>query len=102
MFTSLRAEFRFDLLAFKENLSVAQNICGTFLNEFAPLSREPEFLLREELQGLQKFQAVLDTLAVGRQSLRDVGKALGVQFCARSPINLKRSWTSAMWTGNFL
>ena len=48
------------LLAFQENLSVAQNIRGTFLNEFAPLSREPEFLLREELQGLQKFQAVLD------------------------------------------
>jgi uncharacterized protein len=66
------------LLAFKENLSVAQNICGTFLNEFAPLSREPEFLLREELQGLQKFQAVLDALAVGRQSLRDIGQALGL------------------------
>jgi AAA+ ATPase superfamily predicted ATPase len=66
------------LLAFKEKLSVAQNICGTFLNEFAPLSREPEFLLREELQGLQKFQAVLDTLAVGRQSLTDIGKALGL------------------------
>jgi AAA+ ATPase superfamily predicted ATPase len=66
------------LLAFQENLSVAQNIRGTFLNEFAPLSREPEFLLREELQGLQKFQAVLDTLAVGRQSLRDIGKALGL------------------------
>jgi len=66
------------LLAFQENLSVAQNIRGTFLNEFAPLSREPEFLLREELQGLQKFQAVLDALAAGRLSLRDIGKALGL------------------------
>jgi len=66
------------LLAFKEELSVAQNICNTFLNDFSPLSREPEFLLREELQGLEKFQAVLDVLSSGRQSLGDAARSLGV------------------------
>jgi hypothetical protein len=66
------------LLAFKEELSVPQNICHMFLNDFSPLSREPEFLLREELQGLEKFQAVLDALSSCRQALRDVARSLGV------------------------
>ena len=66
------------LLAFKEEQSVAQNICNTFLNDFSPLSREPEFLLREELHGLEKFQAVLDALSSGRQALREVALSLGV------------------------
>lgn len=66
------------LLAFKEDQSLEQNICSTFLNEFSPLSHEPEFLLREELQGLERFQAVLDTLASGRSALSEIAKAVGV------------------------
>ncbi len=64
------------LLAFKEDISVEQNICNTFLNEFSPLHREPESLLKEELQGLQKFQAVLDALSGGRLPLREIARAL--------------------------
>jgi len=66
------------LLAFKQNKSIEQNICSTFLDEFSPLSHEPEFLLREELQGLERFQAVLDTLASGRKPLNEIAKAVGV------------------------
>jgi len=66
------------LLAFKQIHSIEQNICGTLLDEFSPLSHEPEFLLREELQGLERFQAVLDTLASGRRSLAEIAKAVGV------------------------
>ncbi len=66
------------LLAFKDNVSVAQNICQTFLNDFSPLSREPEFLLREELRGLDKFQAVLDVLSSGRHALKDIAASIGV------------------------
>jgi AAA+ ATPase superfamily predicted ATPase len=66
------------LLAFKPNQSIEQNICATFLDEFSPLSHEPEFLLREELHGLERFQAVLDILAGGRKPLNEIAKAVGV------------------------
>src|SRR5207245_2917825 len=66
------------LLAFKQNKSLHQNILDTLLDEFSPLSHEPEFLLREELHGLERFQAVLDTLAGGRKALHEVAKAVGV------------------------
>lgn len=66
------------LLAFKQNQSIEQNICSTLLDEFSPLSHEPEFLLREELQGLERFQAVLDTLASGRKPLNEVARAVAV------------------------
>jgi AAA+ ATPase superfamily predicted ATPase len=66
------------LLAFKQSKSIEQNICGTLLDEFSPLSHESEFLLREELQGLERFQAVLDTLASGRKPLNEIAKAVAV------------------------
>jgi uncharacterized protein len=65
------------LLAFQHTKSIAQNICATLLDEFSPLSHEPEFLLREELRGLERFQAVLDTLASGRKPLSEIAKAIG-------------------------
>lgn len=66
------------LLSFKDSMSIEQNIRHTLLNEFSPLSHEPEFLLREELQGLEKFQAVLDALSCGRQSLTDIARTLQI------------------------
>lgn len=66
------------LLAFKQNKSIEENICGTLLDEFSPLSHEPEFLLREELKGLDRFQAVLDILAAGRKPLSEIAKAVAV------------------------
>lgn len=65
------------LLAFRQEKSIEQNICATLLDEFSPLSHEPEFLLREELQGLERFQAVLDILATGRKPLHEIAKAMG-------------------------
>jgi uncharacterized protein len=65
-------------LAFKQNQSIEQNICGAVLDEFSPLSHEPEFLLREELKGLDRFQAVLDVLANGRKPLSEIAKAVAV------------------------
>jgi DNA-binding Lrp family transcriptional regulator len=42
------------------------------------LSHEPEFLLRVELQGLERFQAVLDILAAGRKPLNEIARAVAV------------------------
>ncbi len=70
------------LLAFKPDQSLEQNICGTLLDEFSPLSHEPEFLLREELRGLDRYQAVLDVLARGRKPLKEIAAALSLDVRA--------------------
>jgi AAA+ ATPase superfamily predicted ATPase len=45
--------------------SVEKNIEDNLLNEFAPLFREPDFLLREELRDIQNYYAVLMAVAQG-------------------------------------
>ena len=45
--------------------SIEKNIEDNLLNEFAPLFREPEFLLREELRDIQNYYAILMAVAQG-------------------------------------
>ena len=76
--TSSPAAYLLYLLAFRPKKSVEQSICDTLLDEFSPLSHEPEFLLREELHGLERFQAVLDTLASGRKPVKEIARSVEV------------------------
>ena len=45
--------------------SVEKNIEDNLLNEFSPLFREPDFLLREELRDIQNYYAILMAVAQG-------------------------------------
>lgn len=60
------------LSAFDADLSVRQNVENTLLSEFAPLFREPDFLLREELSELDNYYAVLLAIADGEVTLKAI------------------------------
>lgn len=53
------------LKAFDPGRSIEQNLRDTLFDEFAPLYREPEFLLREELREVQNYFGILVLLATG-------------------------------------
>jgi uncharacterized protein len=62
------------LEAFSEQRSIRQNIEATLLTEFAPLYREPEFLLREELREVEKYHAVLYAIADGNYTQKEIAR----------------------------
>ncbi len=66
------------LRAFDPERSVAQNIERALLDEFAPLYREPEFLLREELRDVQNYYAVLFAVALGHGTYKDIARETGL------------------------
>ena len=68
----------FYLRFFSKELSVEQNIINNFLNEFAALFREPDFLLREELRELEKYYSILMALSSGSLSNSEMSKATGI------------------------
>ena len=62
------------LETFDESRSIRQNIEATVLQDFAPLYREPEFLLREELREVEKYHAVLFAIADGNYTQREIAR----------------------------
>lgn len=62
------------LASFDGDLSVRQNVENTLLSEFAPLFREPDFLLREELSELENYYAVLSAIADGYVMLKTIAE----------------------------
>lgn len=64
--------------AFDPSCSVAQNIGNQLFDEFAPLFREPDFLLKEELRGLGIYHAVLTALAQGKATHQELAAAAGL------------------------
>ncbi|MFO0596570.1 MAG: ATP-binding protein [Myxococcaceae bacterium] len=66
------------LACFDGRASFRQNVETNLLHEFAPLFREPEFLLREELRDIAPFQAALMAIAGGANTPRDVAKVAGL------------------------
>jgi AAA+ ATPase superfamily predicted ATPase len=64
--------------SFNGKESFRQNVERTLLDEFAPLFREPEFLLREELRDVAPFHAVLMAIATGAHTPKTIAKASGV------------------------
>ena len=63
------------LRAFDADASVDQGLAATLLSELAPLYREPEFLLREELRDVAGYQAVLYAIAGGAGTPRQIAAA---------------------------
>lgn len=66
------------LRAFEPDRSFEQNLADNLLSEFAPLFREPEFLLREELREVGSYQAVLSAIAAGETTIRGIAQAAGL------------------------
>jgi AAA+ ATPase superfamily predicted ATPase len=66
------------LKAFDEARSFESNVESNLLSEFAPLFREPEFLLREELRGVESYHAVLHAIAAGQATIRTIAQASGL------------------------
>ena len=66
------------LTAFDGQQSFRHNVERTLFDDFAPLSREPEFLLREELRDVATFYAVLMAIAGGAGSPREIAGGAGV------------------------
>ncbi len=66
------------LRTFDPARSFESNIEANLLSEFAPLFREPEFLLREELRGVENYHAVLHAIAAGHATTRDIAQASGL------------------------
>lgn len=60
---------------FNQASSVEKNIEENILNEFGPMFREPDFLLREELRDVENYYAVLTAVASGHT----VNKAIAAQ-----------------------
>lgn len=72
------------LLTFAGEKSVEQNLAASLLSENAPLAREPEFLLREELRDLAPYHSVLMALAQSKCSPAQLAKATGIDVRALS------------------
>lgn len=66
------------LRAFDRGRSIRANVEANLLSEYAPLYREPEFLLREELRDVHNYHAVLWAIADGNRSTRDIAAAAAV------------------------
>lgn len=63
---------------FDERYSIAGNIEKTLLDEYAPLFREPDFLLREELRELPKYYGILMCLSSGSHTSREIAALAGI------------------------
>lgn len=63
---------------FSANHSVDINIKNNFLDEFAPLYREADFLLREELREVEKYYGILFTLAACQLPAYEIAQRTGI------------------------
>ncbi|MCP4590912.1 MAG: ATP-binding protein, partial [bacterium] len=66
------------LLSFDSQRSFETNLHENFLSEYAPLFREPDFLLREELREVGNYYAILMALASGSAANRQIAKRAGI------------------------
>ncbi|MEE8585769.1 MAG: ATP-binding protein, partial [Acidobacteriota bacterium] len=69
----------FYLKFFSDKQSIPMNIFSQLLQEHAPLYREPDFLLREELREVENYYAVLLAVAGGNSSAQAISKASGIE-----------------------
>ncbi len=66
------------LRRFDPGRTVDHNIEDQLLDEFSPLFREPEFLLREELRDVDAYYAVLRALAAGSHTAAEIAALTGL------------------------
>ncbi|MBN2384296.1 ATP-binding protein [bacterium] len=63
---------------FDQAYSIEKNIELTVLNEYGPLFREPEFLLREELREVENYYALLTAIAAGHVRNKAIALHTGI------------------------
>ncbi len=68
----------FYLQFFSDRKSIEANIAASLLDEYAPLFREPDFLLREELREVENYYAALLAVASGFSSSQAISQRAGV------------------------
>ena len=66
------------LRAFSDRRSFEMNLKSEFLDEYAVLHREPDFLLREELRDVESYYAVLLAVAEGNARLPEITRVSGI------------------------
>ncbi len=66
------------LNCFSQNRSVEANIAEVLLDEFGPLYREPDFLLREELREVENYYAILLAIASQSRSHKEISLKTGI------------------------
>ena len=86
----------FYLRLFDPAVSFEKNLVEQLLDEFAPLYREPEFLLREELREVQNYHAVLRAIAAG-ETQRAISRPRAASRNAACTTICSSSVSSAMW-----
>ena len=67
------------LKRFSDTRSVEANIAAELLDEYAPLYREADFLLREELREVTLYYAILAALAAGRTTVQEIARQAGLE-----------------------
>ena len=68
----------FYLQFFSDRSSVETNVVRELLTEHAPLFREGEFLLREELREMESYYAILTAIAAGHTANQAISRATGL------------------------
>lgn len=63
---------------FSSDVSVDMNLSRNLLSEYAPLFREPDFLLREELREVENYYAILLAVASGQNTNLSISKHTGI------------------------
>lgn len=63
---------------FRADRSVEANLVENLLDEHAPLYREPDFLLREELREVDNYYAILFAIAAGNRAIPAMARATAI------------------------
>jgi AAA+ ATPase superfamily predicted ATPase len=88
------------LRCFSPDQSIDMNITSALLDPIGPLFQEPEFLLREQLRDVEKYSAILMSLARQSMSIAELGHETGIGRMCSTTCN--SSWSWATWRGAFL
>ena len=65
------------LRRFSDSRSIEANLAAELLDEYAPLYREADFLLREELREVTLYYAILTALAAGHTTVQAIARQTG-------------------------
>lgn len=68
------------LRAFREERSVEDNIASLILDPYAPLHREPDFLLREELREVERYYGIMLAVATGDNTPSTIAARTGIDI----------------------
>jgi AAA+ ATPase superfamily predicted ATPase len=65
------------LKRFTDDRSIEANLAAELLDEYAPLYREADFLLREELREVTLYYAILSAMAAGHSTIQEIAQQTG-------------------------